>query len=197
MHVTSSCTGLFVDNNNSIYCSQSDHHQVVKKQFNENMILTSVIAGTGINGTSSDMLSKPHGIFVDNNFDLYVADLKNNRIQLFPLGQKDGLTILGSESLIDSVPLNCPTGVILDADKHLFVVDQYNQRIIRSGSTGWQCIIGCSRSSGSSPEKLSFPITPSFDTYGNLYVVDANNHRIQKFLLFTNSCGKYKAFIFD
>jgi hypothetical protein len=44
---------------------------------------------------------------------------------------------------------------------------------------------------GSAANQLSMPRHLSFDSYGNIFVVDGYNNRIQKFLLATNSCGKY------
>ena len=191
MHVSSLCFGLFVDMNNTLYCSMYHHHKVVKKWLNDNSNITSVAAGTGVNGSTSNMLYHPAGIFVDINFDLYVADQYNDRIQLFRSGELDGITIAGEGSLTATITLQYPTGIVLDADKNLFIVDAGNNRIVRSGPHGFICLVGCSGSSGSASNQLYFPRSISFDNDANIFVADHNNHRIQKFLLATNSCGKY------
>ena len=127
------------------------------------------------------MLKYPWGIFVDINLDLYVADRDNNRIQLFRLNQRNGITVAGKESSEVTIELKEPTGIVLDGDQHLFIVDNGNHRIIRSDENGFHCIFGCF-GEGATNDKLSYPITMSFDSYGNIYVIDQSNHRVQKIL---------------
>ena len=66
--------GLFIDINDYLYCSMRDLHQVVTKPLNSISNQLTIIAGTGCSGSISNMLNGPHGIFVDINLDLYVAD---------------------------------------------------------------------------------------------------------------------------
>jgi hypothetical protein len=190
MYVKSHCFGLFVDINNTLYCSMGDHHQIVKKWLNDNINASTIVAGTGINGSASNMLHYPHGIFVDINFDLYVADRFNHRIQLFPSGQLNGITAAGSRSSTTTIALNHPIGVVLDADKYLFIVEYDNYRVVGSGPNGFRCLVSCSGSSGSASNQLNYPSALSFDSFGNMFVSDQNNNRIQKFVLSSNSCGK-------
>jgi len=51
--------------------------------------------------------------------------IKNGRIQLFRLNQRNGSTKL-------TIKLIYPTGIVLDGDQYLFIVDQGNHRIIGS-----------------------------------------------------------------
>ncbi len=196
MSVESSCTGLFVDINDTIYCSMSDHHKVVKKRLNDNSDTLQIAAGTGISGSNSTMLSQPIGIFVDINFDLYVADCVNNRIQLFQKGQLNATTVAGKNSSINPIKLSCPTSIVLDADKYLFITERFNNRIVRTGPDGFRCLVGCCCGSGSASNQLSNPRSLHFDSFGNMFVADQANHRIQKFLLSTNSCSKYACTFF-
>jgi sugar lactone lactonase YvrE len=136
------------------------------------------------------MLYNPQGIYVDINFNLYVADSRNNRIQLFQSGQLNATTIAGNGAP-ETIMLNNPTDVVLDADGYIFIVDSKNYRIVGSGPNGFRCIVGCSGASGSLSNQLNSPQAMAFDSYGNIFVTDYNNNRIQKFLLATNSCGTY------
>ncbi|CAF1409292.1 unnamed protein product, partial [Adineta steineri] len=96
MNVDSSCLDLFVDINHSLYCSMPDHHQVVKRSLHDAVMNSNrVAAGTGIQGSDSNQLKNPLGIFVDMNFDLYVADCNNDRVQLFQSGKLNGITVAG------------------------------------------------------------------------------------------------------
>ena len=81
MFVGSDCLGIFVDQNDNLYCSIYSLNQVVAKWLNSNANTFTIVAGTGCEGSTSNMLSGPRGIFVDTNFDLYVADTWNHRIQ--------------------------------------------------------------------------------------------------------------------
>jgi hypothetical protein len=191
MKVNSSCTGLFVDINDNLYCSMEDHHRVVKGWLNDPDMTSIIVAGTGIDGSDSNELSFPYGIFVDVNLDLYVADRENDRIQLFQPGESNGITVAGSTLLYPTITLRAPTGISLDASKYLFIVDQGNDRIVGSGPNGFRCIVGCN-GRGSESKQLYLPFSFSFDRSGNMFVTDQGNSRIQKFLFMEKSCGKLK-----
>ncbi|CAF1585244.1 unnamed protein product, partial [Adineta steineri] len=187
MNVNSSCYGLFVDITDTLYCSMYYHHQVVKRSLNDSVMSSNrVAAGTGIWGSDSNQFDRPHGIFVDVNLDLYVADFLNHRVQLFQSGKSNGITVAGSESLNLTITLRNPTGIILDAEKYLFIVDYGNDRIVGSGLSGFRCLIGC-YGEGSQNNQLSGPCSFSFDHSGNMFVIDSSNHRIQNFLLMKDS----------
>ena len=173
MNVTSQCCGLFIDIYENLYCSMYYNHRVDKNW--------STIAGTGVRGSESNMFNNPCGIFVDLNLDLYVADEHNHRIQLFRLNQRNGITVVGSGSAKLTIELYGPSGIVLDGDQHLFIVEKDNSRIIGSDENGFRCIFGCS-GSGPTNDKLSGPYSMSFDSYGNIYVMDAGNNRAQKIL---------------
>ncbi|CAF1506951.1 unnamed protein product, partial [Adineta steineri] len=187
MNVSSRCEGLFVDIYDTLYCSMVDHHQVVKRSLNDSeMASNRVAAGTGIDGSDSDELDGPGGIFVDVNLDSYVADCINNRVQLFQLGESDGITVAGRTSINATVTLRCPTVIILDAEKYLFIVDYSNHRIVGSGVNGFRCLVGC-YGMGSKSNQLNTPFSFSFDRPGNMFVTDRRNDRIQKFSLINDS----------
>ena len=129
-----------------------------------------IVAGTGCVDSSSTQLDQPHGIFVDTNLDLYVADSGNNRIQLFQSGQLDGRTVAGSGSINITISLNYPSGIVLDGNKYLFIVAYGSNRIVRSSSSGFQCIVGC-YGSGSASNQLNSPLIMAFDSHGNIFVI--------------------------
>jgi hypothetical protein len=191
MNFPSSCFSLFVDINDTLYCSIQSRHQVMKTFLDNNNTNTPTIAaGNGSPGSTSNMLNSPQGIFVNTNFDLYVADCNNNRIQLFYSGQLNATTVAGN-GFSGAITLDCPTAVILDVENYLFIVDSNNHRIIGSGPYGFQCVVGCSAISGSASDQLNHPQSLAFDSFGNLFVVDTDNNRVQKFLLNANSCSMY------
>jgi hypothetical protein len=183
------CFSVFIDANNSLYCSWNSLQKVIRRSLNSSDSQVITVAGTGCSGYLPDMLNSPHGVYVDINFDLYVADTNNHRIQLFQQGQLNGTTVAGGGA-ISTILLHKPTSVLLDFDGYMFIVDGQNNRIIGSSADGFRCIIGCTGTFGSASDKLNLPRSMAFDSYGNIFVTDINNVRVQKFILSTNSCSK-------
>ena len=189
MNVPGSCAGLFVDIKNYLYCSVGDRHQILKQSLDNDSSVTVIVAGNGSQGLANNMLNGPRGIFVTITFDLYVADCWNNRVQLFKSGKQDGMTVAGSTST-SSIRLDHPTAVFLDADDYLFIIDNGNHRVLGLGSNGFYCIAGCSSNYGPTSSHLYFPYGGVFDNYGNIFIADQDNNRIQKFILMTNTSSK-------
>ncbi|CAF1529565.1 unnamed protein product, partial [Adineta ricciae] len=90
---------------------------------------------------------------------------------------------MGGNGAPKTISLNCPTDVMLDANGNLFILDACDNRIVGSGPNGFQCIIGCSNSGGSAANQILKSQSMAFDSYGNIYVADYGNARIQLFTL--------------
>lgn len=189
MYVESVCYSLFVDVNDNLYCCLGLLHKVVKKLSNTKPNVTTIVAGNGTPGSAPDMLNNPTGIYVDTELNLYVADCSNNRVQRFQFGNPNGTTIAGNGTP-GTIGISCPNAVMLDGDGYVYVLEYHHSRIFRSTSDGFRCIIGCMNGNGSAADRMIQPWSFSFDSDGNILVVDSLNNRIQKFLLTRNSCGK-------
>jgi sugar lactone lactonase YvrE len=194
IYTTSGCYSLFIDDNNTLYCSYDAEHKVVKTSLNTSSNATIIAAGNGTYGSLPNMLYGPTGIFVDENFNLYVADCFNNRIQGFKSGYVNGTTVITNGST-GTITLNNPTDVTLDGDGYLFIVDCLNNRVIGSSPTGYRCIVGCSGSSGNQSNQLNGPRGMAFDSAGNIYVTDTSNKRVQKFYLVSNISGELLVYL--
>ena len=188
MNVNSSCSDLFIDINDHLYCSIS--HQVAKRDLKSSSMTPIIVAGTGYEGSASNELFSPLGIFVDVNSDLFVADTRNNRIQLFPFGEMNAITVAGRGSYKPTISLDTPSGIVLDAKKYLFIVDGHNNRIVGEGPYGFRCLVGC-YGKGSESSQWTWPSAMSFDVFGNMFVAELSTHQIQKFELIENSCGEF------
>jgi hypothetical protein len=187
MNVSAPCFGLFVDNNNSLYCSMYDLNQVVKMALGSGGTTPIAIAGTGAGGSAPTSLNRPHGIFVDEQFNLYVADTDNHRIQKFQFGQSNASTVAGNG--FGGINLNYPIHIVLDADGYLFITEYGSSIITGQGPNGFRCIVGCF-GSGPASYQLNKPNMLSFDSHGNIYVMEFDNNRLQKFFLTTDACGR-------
>ena len=189
MAFNSSCYGLFVDLNNTIYCSMRDDHKIIKISPNNGSYIFESVIGDDESGSEPTQLNEPSGIFVDQNFTLYVADSRNNRIQCFQSGELNGTTVASNETGVEHM-LDYPTGIVLDADQNMFILNKDNHLIIRWGSDGTHCLLGCSSRQYLSTNPMMHPQSLSFDSYGNIFVADASNGQIMKLTLITNSCSK-------
>ncbi|CAF1341570.1 unnamed protein product [Adineta ricciae] len=193
-NVNAQALGIFIDLNNTLYISFDTLHKVMKMSLSNGSSPLGIVAGTGSVGSDAYLLNHPNGIFIDSEFSLYVADAFNNRIQKFAVGERNGTTVAGNGTS-GSFQLTMPTGVFVDGGGYLFIVDTSNNRIIGSGLYGFRCIVGCSAAAGSASNQLNGPRTLGFDSYGNIFVSDRSNQRIQKFILMTNSCGEFSFLI--
>jgi hypothetical protein len=126
-------------------------------------------------------------IDMNNQSNLYVSDLGNNRILMF-YSMSDSIQPL---TVIDGLPtymaptnntLQGPYGIVQDKQGNLYIADYYNNRIIM-WSTNATVFAGTGLQGNTSLD-LSFPSGLFIDTLNSLlYVTDANNHRIQLFYL--------------
>lgn len=181
INVTSHCLCLFVDLLNNLYYIIEYSHQVDQVSVNDSNRQSKIVAGSINEGSPSNELSYPHGIYVNVNQDLYVADSNNHRIQLFHSGQTNGITILGNQSL------NYPTSLILDSNDYLFIVDNQNHRIVKYDYNAVTCLVGC-EGEGENQDQLALPRIIAFDNQANLFVTDQFNDRMQSFSLKTDRC---------
>ena len=185
-----SCFGLFIDLNHTIYCAMGHIHLVAKRSLVDNTTGLTIVAGTGVNGSAPDMFNFPCGIFVDTNFIVYVADTDNHRVQLFHAGEKNGTTVAGAGAPNGGI-LNRPHALVLDGNGYLFIIEHGAHRLTVSGPNGFQCVAGCNGTPGSASNQLKFPVALALDSYGNIFVSDRDNNRIQKFMVATNTCRKF------
>ena len=185
------CSELFIDLNSTLYCSSSYSHQVFAGSLISGVLVLSTVAGTGSPGSGSVNFSSPRGIFVDEHFSLYVADSGNDRVQFFIRGRSNGSTVAGIGAP-GTIILDSPSDVVLDADGYMFIADTNHNRIVGSGPYGFRCVAGCSTLSGATADQLNQPYMLAFDTYGNMFVSDRGNHRIQNFLLRNDARGTYE-----
>jgi sugar lactone lactonase YvrE len=114
---------------------------------------TAASCKTGVSGTLGGAFDNPNGVATGGAEDVYVADFSNNRIQKF-----------------DSA------GNFLLA---------WGKDVLASGGTGFEiCTTRTSCKAGTAGGlggELNGPLGAATDAAGNLYVVDAGNHRIQVF----------------
>jgi len=117
-------TYIFVDNDESIYISDSWYHRVMK--WTKNATEGILIAGKrGICNIEKE-LRTPQGLVVDHSGNVYVADSGNHRIMCWPLSSRQGYAIITGHNQFSGL-----RGLAIDRDNNLYVVDCYNNRILK------------------------------------------------------------------
>ena len=163
----------------------------------------STIAGNGAGGFAGDggpaaeaVLGQPHGVAVDIEGNVFIADSENHRIRR--VGATTGIisTVAGNGirrfsgdgGPATEAALGWPYGVAVDTAGHVFVADTQNHRIRRidahtgsissvAGNGSW----GFSGDGGpATAAMLRFPHGVAVDATGNVLIADSENHRIRR-----------------
>jgi tripartite motif-containing protein 71 len=180
--------GIVMDSQKNIYISETYDHQITK--WASNATHGTLVAGTGISGNSSQQLSYPFGLYLDELHSyLYVADYNNDRIQRFTLGVSMNATTMAGGNGIGSGDnqLYHPQGLcVSNKTGAMYIADTYNNRVTRwnlNGASG-VTIAGIEGMSGTGAQLLNGPggvALSNNETF--LYISDLNNNRIQRFEL--------------
>jgi uncharacterized protein (TIGR03663 family) len=127
----------------------------------------------GSTGGEAGRFGEPRGLAADAAGNLYVADTKNHRIQVFdPTGRP--LRAFGSKGPGNG-QLNEPCGVAVDPQGDVWVADTWNARVAHFSADGaW-------RGAVADLEKAFFGPRAVAVSRGMLYVADTGNKRIVRF----------------
>jgi DNA-binding beta-propeller fold protein YncE len=112
-----------------------------------------------------------------SNLTMYIADSGNNRIQRYGLADRIFGIIAGEKSnkSESSLELYSPQGIATDSRGDVYIVDTWNNRILKTDLLGNILLeIG-------GLNRFNKPQGVMVDKTGNIYVVDTGNNRICKF----------------
>ena len=128
-------------------------------------------------GTGSDpgQFRRPQRIVLDENEDLWVADVCNHRLQVFDR-QGKLLKCWGAPGA-EPGQLYYPYDLALAPDGTIFVAEWGNHRIQRFTRDGRS--LGCWGSGGREEGQLCNPWALTRDTRGRIHVLDTGNNRVQ------------------
>jgi DNA-binding beta-propeller fold protein YncE len=117
----------------------------------------------------------PIDVALDSRLRLYIADSGNNRIQKYSLTELNFSVIVGDEGDKSELNIKEPQGVATDRTGHVFIVDTWNNRILKTDPLGRiQMQIGGSG-------RFDNPQGIMIDNSNNIFVSDTGNNRICKF----------------
>ena len=213
---------LFVDSNYNLYIADSANHRI--QFWSAGASSGTTIAGVNATpGSGPTELDTPSDVFVEANGDFYVADRNNSRIQFFPNGSTTGITvssgwggtggfrgvqvtstgiIYGSDTTNNELwgngsvvlgfggagnasdQLNGNQGIAVDMNVnvgYVYIANANQHTIVEwvPGSSNGTVVAGTNGVQGNTTTTMAYPVAVRIDQYGNLFIVDNNNHRIQ------------------
>ena len=134
------------------------------------------IAGGQKSGTTLKHLDRPHGVYVDENQVIYIADYGNHRIVEWKLGAQSAHVVAGGNgqgSRTDQ--LNRPTDLVVDKETNsLIICDRWNRRVVQ-----WSC-----RNDTKRGETIIENISCwglAMDDQGLLYVSDWKKNEVRRY----------------
>lgn len=134
-------------------------------------------------GRGNGQFNLPHGITVDNEGHIYVADRKNARVQVFNM---NGRWL----STWDSKEIGRPFAVYSGKDGFIYVADGGDSLDVKNGEKR-SAVLKCDRggkvvasfgSWGEEPGRLAVPHGIAVDEAGSIYVAELKNKRLQKLI---------------
>jgi hypothetical protein len=148
-----------------------------------------LLAVLGSGGSAPGQFTGPRGVAVDGSGDLYVADSANNRIEKFN-GAGLLLAVWGRRNGDGSAgtgrgQFNDPRGLATDRAGDLYVADHGNNRIQKLSPNGRVLAMwgrgGGDGLPGSRAGQFNKPRGVTVNRFGDVYVADKDNNRIQEF----------------
>jgi sugar lactone lactonase YvrE len=163
--------------------------------------IITTLAGTGTLGFSGDggpaataQLGHPWGVAVDGQGNVYFADTDSERVRkVDPAGTITTFAGTGAQGFsgdggpATSAQLNLPTGVAVDGQGNVYIVDTNNSRVRKVDPAGTITTFAGSGTQGFSGDggpataaQLTVPEDVAVDGQGNVYIVDTYNNRMRK-----------------
>ena len=181
---------VFLDVYGNIYIADNGNNRIQEFPVGSSPNSSGItVAGGNGQGSDSNQLYNPSGVFVDRSGNIYVTDRSNNRVQKFPPGSTsatNGTTVAGGNGIGAAAnQLENPNGVYVDTLGNIYVADYNNYRIQKfppgsTSATNGTTVAG-GNGGGYGANQLFGPWGVYLDGSGNIYVADLDNFRIQKF----------------
>ncbi len=193
--------GIAAENGN-LFIADDWNNRVREVNLTTGIITT--VAGKGTGGFSGDggqatvaEIWEPWGVAVDNNGNLFIADVNNYRVREVKLSTGIITTVAGNGiqgysgdgGQATAAELNCwPFGIAVDNSGHLYIADANNYRVRQVNlSTGVITTVAGNGIQGYSGDGGQATIAEfngasavAVDATGNLFIADVGNYRVRE-----------------
>jgi len=179
---------VFADANENVYVA--DLHNERIQFWAKNAKSGKTVAGNGTTGSALNEFSTPLSVLVDSKKNIIVADYQNSRITQWspkynPKTSVGTVIAGGNGSGMNPDQLNGPTGIYFDEPNNiLYIANELSHSITQWDLNPYgnrNIYAGIPGRPGNSASQLAGPEGITLDKYGNLYIADCMNHRIQMF----------------
>lgn len=161
-------SAIFVDRNDGMYILDTSNFRVLKWDIGEPFGRV-VVNGRG-SGATLDRIGTSYAMFVDNQFNIFVSENSNHRVTKW----FNGNNVAGQ--IVSSLDTNHPI--------HHYALTCFSPSSQVAGGAG----------SGATSDKLWGPWGIYVDSNDQLYVVDRNNHRVQRWVVGESSSRRFSSY---
>ena len=171
---------------NTLYVSDYNNHRIMS--YAPGTVNGTLLLGGNGPGFSNTQLHYPVGLHYDSlTNSLIIANILAHNIVRYTFGSNNWTLVAGNSSGYSGSSSNLllePPDITLDPMGNLYVADRNNHRIqlFYNGQFNGITIAGITGVSSVNTTTLDWPWSVKLDSQLNLYVADAYNYRIQKFL---------------
>ena len=204
--------GIVLDGSGNLYVADYGNSRVLfypagsttaTRVYGQGGSFTSNTANLG--GISANSLNQAQSVALDSSGDLYVADIYNNRVLVYPANSTTATQVYGqggsftsglvNNGGVSANSLNNPLALTVDSNGGLYVVDRSNNRVMfyAFGSTTATRVYGqggnfngsAQNNGGVTANSLNQPWGVAVGG-GNVYIADYGNNRVLGFGSFGN-----------
>lgn len=190
------------DTNGNMYIAQNGNNTI--RRIDPSGIITTIAGSNGIIGYTGDggpainaLLYHPSAIVVDNNNNIIFSDANGNFLRKINTttgiistisGQSHNICGFGDGGLLINARFQAISGLTFDRNNGDLYISDYGCNTIRKvnasgiiSTIAGNGTLGFSGDGGlATSAQLAYPSVVAIDAVGNIYIPDAQNHRIRK-----------------
>lgn len=177
--------GVSFDAYQNMYVADSSNHRIQFFPRGSSMGITVAGDSAGYGGTRSQLYN-PYAVHVTESQTMYILDVSNYRVLRWQLGEPLGTVVAGGRgngATFDK--MGGTYAMFVDSQTNIYLSESTNHRVTKwsAGNTTAGVLVAGGNGAGATADKLNAPWGVYVDSNNAVYVVDRNNHRVQKWNL--------------